>query len=137
MQNRDEALLDLNETFVQDPGIEAWWTTRSTLLAPIARAWWLVMRSAGPDVRESLHNGYPSACLERYPFAYVDAFTAHVNVGFYYGAFLPDPHGLLIGSGKRMRHVKLFPDKPMNADALSALINAAYRDLQMRILRAS
>jgi hypothetical protein len=36
--NRDEALLDLNETFVQDPGIEAWWAIRSTLLASIARA---------------------------------------------------------------------------------------------------
>jgi len=66
----------------------------------------------------------------------VDAFTAHVNVGFYYGAFLPDPHGLLIGSGKRMRHVKLFPDKPVDAAALGALISAAHLDLQMRIARA-
>ena len=136
MENRDEALLDLNETFVEDPGIEGWWTTRSAILAPIARDWWRVMRHCGADVRESLHNNYPAACLERYPFAYVDAFTAHVNVGFYYGAFLPDPDGLLIGSGKRTRHVKLFPDNPVNADALSTLIMAAYHDLQVRILRA-
>jgi hypothetical protein len=134
--NRDEALLDLNGTFVQDPEIEAWWATRPAPLGAIAREWWLVMRAAGPDVRESLHNGYPSACLELYPFAYVDAFTAHVNVGFYYGAFLPDPHRLLIGSGKRMRHVKLFPDKPVDAAALGALISAAHLDLQMRIARA-
>jgi hypothetical protein len=35
-----------------------------------------------------------------------------------------------------MRHVKLFPDKPVDAAALGALISAAHLDLQMRIARA-
>jgi hypothetical protein len=44
-------------------------------------------------------------------------FTAHVNVGFFRGAELSDPNGLLQGTGKFMRHVKLRPGAP----SLSAL----------------
>jgi hypothetical protein len=127
------ALLDLNDTFESDPDIERWWPSKSPALSALARTWYDVMKDCGPDVRESLHNGYPAACLDRYPFTYVDAFTAHVNVGFYCGAFLPDPEGLLIGSGKRMRHVKLWPDTDTNEKALKALIEAAYRDMKQRL----
>ena len=67
------------------------------------------------------------------PFAYVGAFKAHVNVGFFCGAQLPDPAGLLEGSGKRMRHVKLTPDEEPDAAALGALIDAAYRDIKARL----
>jgi len=35
---------------------------------------------------------------------------------------------LLQGTGKRMRHVKLFPGEEVDADCLAALIDAAYRD---------
>jgi hypothetical protein len=66
------------------------------------------------------------------PFGYVAAFQAHVNVVFY-GAALDDPHQLLEGSGKRMRHVKLRWGKPVNEAALRALIAAAYRDVRVRL----
>ena len=73
----------------------------------IAQPWFEQMRGCGADVRELLHDGYPIACVEDAAFGYVNAFTAHVNVGFFYGAVLDDPAGLLEGAGKRMRHVKL------------------------------
>jgi hypothetical protein len=57
---------------------------------------------------------------------YVNAFTAHVNVGFFLGAHLPDPAGLLEGTGKNMRHVKLRPGTEVDRQALVALIQAAY-----------
>jgi hypothetical protein len=41
------------------------------------------------------------------PFGYVNSFKSHVNVGFFQGAGLKDPAGLLEGSGKRKRHVKI------------------------------
>ncbi len=40
------------------------------------------------------------------------------------------PRGLLEGTGKFMRHVKLRPGRPLEAAALRALIEAAYRDMQ-------
>jgi hypothetical protein len=38
---------------------------------------------------------------------YIAPFKAHANLGFLLGTVLPDPHGLLEGTGKRLRHVKL------------------------------
>ena len=46
---------------------------------------------------------------------------------------LPDPAGLLQGSGKFMRHVKLTPATPANAAALTRLIEAAYSDIKARV----
>ena len=90
------------------------------------------MRACGEDVRELLHDGCPTACAGEAAFAYVDAFKAHVNVGFYQGASLVDPAGLLQGAGKRMRHVKIRWGEPVDADAVNALIAAAYRDMRAR-----
>ncbi len=94
------------------------------------------MRACGLDVREIMHDGCPVACVHDVPFAYVNAFTAHVNVGFFTGAALSDPAGLLEGTGKRMRHVKLKPGREVAHDALGALIEAAYLDVKARVATA-
>lgn len=95
-------------------------------LGALARPWFEHMRGCGDDVRELLHDGMPTACAGDAAFGYVNAFTAHVNVGFFAAPpDLPDPHGLLQGTGKFMRHVKLRPGQDVNGDALRALIDAA------------
>jgi len=58
-------------------------------------------------------------------------------VGFYNGAALPDPAGLLQGSGKRMRHVKLKLNEDIDEDALSTLIADAYADVRRRMTQSS
>ncbi len=52
------------------------------------------------------------------------AHTAHVNVQFADGAQLPDPAGLLEGTGKRARHVKCRTVADVERPALRALIEA-------------
>lgn len=116
----------------RDPGIEAWFSALDAHRL-LTREWYERLRNCGLDVRELLHDGCPVACLGDAPFGYVNAFKAHASVGFYYGATLADPAGLLEGAGKRMRHVKLFPGRELNAAALSALIVAAYRDIRERV----
>jgi hypothetical protein len=91
------------------------------------------MRGCGADVRELLHDGCPVACVGDAPFAYVNAFKAHANVGFFYGAMLADPAGLLEGAGRRMRHAKLRPGKELDDKALGDLIPAAYDDIRRRL----
>ena len=91
------------------------------------------MRSLGDDVRELLHDGHPTACVGDAAFCYVNAFMAHVNVGFFLGALLDDPDGLLEGTGKRMRHVKLRPGIETDHRALTALIVTAYSDMRERL----
>lgn len=91
------------------------------------------MRGFGDDVRELLHDGHPTACVGDAAFGYVNAFKSHVNVGFFRGAEIADPEGLLIGTGKFMRHVKLRPDTDIDATALTKLIETAYQDMKERI----
>jgi hypothetical protein len=66
------------------------------------------------------------------PFAYVNVFKSHVNVGFFNRVALADPAGLLEGTGKHMRHVKLKSHRKFDADALDDLIEAAYLDGRTR-----
>lgn len=109
-----------------DPAVDAWFSARPGPLGALARRWNDRLRARGDDVRELIHDGQPTACVGDAAFAYVDAFTAHVNVGFFLGARLADPAGLLEGNGKSMRHVKLRPGQPVDEPALEALVLAAY-----------
>jgi hypothetical protein len=117
----------------RDPSVDIWMKQHTGELGEIARHWFGVMRACGDDVREVLHDGHPTACVGDAAFAYVNAFKAHVNVGFFRGAELADPAGLLEGTGKVMRHVKLDPTRALDAAALSKLINAAYADMSARV----
>ena len=117
----------------RDPAIEAWMKTHAGELGVIANHWFNIMRNSGDEVRELLHDGCPVACLGDAPFAYVNVFASHVNVGFFHGAALPDPARLLQGTGKFMRHLKLKPGIAPNAAALSKLIDAAYSDIKSRV----
>lgn len=117
----------------RDPAVDRWFETQPLDLAGLARPWFDLMRGLGEDVRELLHDGHPTACVGDAAFCYVNAFTAHVNVGFFLGAWLEDPAGLLEGTGKRMRHVKLRPGQGPDAPALAALVESAYRDMRTRL----
>lgn len=101
-------------------------------LGAIAQAWFTVLRDCGTDVRELLHDGHPTACVNDAAFAYVNAFTAHVNVGFFLGAEIADPTLLLEGKGRFMRHVKLRPGSRVDGTAFRELIQTAYRDMKAR-----
>src|SRR5882762_6338951 len=127
------ALLRFNGAVERDPAIDAWMKEHAGELAAIAHRWSAVLRKCGDEIRELLHDGYPVACLGDAPFGYVNVFTSHVNVGFFHGAALPDPARLLQGTGKFMRHVKLRPETPTNAAALTRLIDAAYSDIKARV----
>ena len=57
---------------------------------------------------------------------YVMPQQGHVNLGFYYGTALPDPGGLLEGTGAKMRHVKLRSIAAV--DACKGLVAAAVEE---------
>jgi hypothetical protein len=118
----------------RDPSIEAWMKRHAGELGAIARHWFGAMRKCGGDVRELLHDGHPTACVADAGFAYVNAFRSHVNVGFFRGAEIADPKGLLEGAGRFMRHVKLKPGDDVDSRALIRLIDAAYMDMRKRVL---
>ncbi len=126
-------LLRFSGTVERDPAIDAWMKEHGGELGAMAQEWFEAMRKCGDEVREILHDGCPVACLGDVPFGYVNVFTSHVNVGFFEGAALPDPAGLLQGSGKFMRHVKLRRGTAADGASLRRLIEAAYSDIKARV----
>ena len=126
-------LLRFPSSVKRDPAIDHWMKEHSDELGAIACHWFEVMRKCGSDVRELLHDGHPTACVNDAAFAYVNAFKAHVNVGFFRGAEIADPEGLLEGTGRFMRHVKLKPGSDVDASALKRLIDTAYTDMRERL----
>ena len=84
----------------RDPAIGAWLDSRPPELGLIARHWLERLRQCGDDVRELLHDGHPTACAGQAAFAYVNAFKAHVNVGFFLGAHLRIPGGCSRGPAR-------------------------------------
>ena len=127
-------LLRFTRAVRRDPAIAAWFAAQRDDLRALATPWFTRMRRCGPDVRELMHDGLATACVGDAPFAYVGIFTAHINVGFFHGASLPDRATLLEGAGRHMRHVKLRPGSAFDELALEALITAAYGDVRTRLM---
>ena len=55
----------------------------------------------------------------------ISPFAKHVNLGFARGTSVPDPAGLLEGTGKRARHVKLKSVEDVERPEIRALLEAA------------
>ena len=56
--------------------------------------------------------------------------TAHINLMFARGTELPDPVGLLAGTGKRARHIKIQQAADLENPAIETLLRAALRQHQ-------
>jgi len=116
-----------------DPAIDAWLRAQRGDMRPLVETWFARMRECGDDVRELMHDGAPTACVGDAAFGYVNAYKDHVNVGFFFGALLKDPARLLEGTGKRGRHVKLWPGREVESAALAQLVETAYVDIRARL----
>ncbi len=128
-----ECILRFTGAVRRDPAIDTWLCDQRDELRQIAEEWFARMRRCGADVRELMHDGCPVACVHDVPFGYVNVFTGHVNVGFFNGAALDDPARLLEGTGKRMRHVKLWHGRELDLAALGDLVDTAYADIRARL----
>ena len=61
-------------------------------------------------------------------YCYIGAFKKHVNLGFYYGAILPDPQRLLEGTGKNLRHIKVNTLEAVDQPAVRDMLRAALEE---------
>jgi hypothetical protein len=89
-----------------------------------------VMKQAMPEARETLyagqnHIGYGFGSGMRARICYICPMRDYVRLGFMYGAVLPDPDGLLLGEGKRLRHIKVRSMADARNASIVALIEAA------------
>ena len=118
---------------LQDMDMSDWLEKKPEDLRPLAIKWFDAIKKCGPDVQPIFHDGYPIGCVDHAPFAYVNVFTSHMNLGFFYGVDLIDRLGMLEGSGKRMRHIKIKRDTDLDEREIQALIQASYEDIKNRL----
>ena len=95
----------------------------------LARDLRALIRRLVPKAREKIYRGwgvvdYGFSASGR-GFMSIGPQKGYVNLYFMSGVDLPDPTGLLDGSGKRLRHVKIRKPEDLKKKALQALIRAA------------
>lgn len=85
-----------------------------------------LIKSTCPEAVESIKWSQPVYEYEGF-LCYMKAFNNHVNLGFWRGAELSDPEGLLSGDGLKLRHVSLTSVHDFRADAFTDFIKHAMR----------
>ena len=107
-------------------------------LRPVVEALRAAAFAACPEANETVRLGDRAASYGLGPrkmldgYAYVMPHARWVNLGFYQGAALPDPEGLLEGTGARLRHVKVRSAEEARRPALRALLDAAVAERASR-----
>ena len=84
------------------------------------------MREAAPDAQESIKWGFPRY-EQRGLLCSLNPAKGYVRLQFFRGADLVDKDGLLEGTGKGMRHVKVRNIDNIPKDAICALVREAVR----------
>jgi hypothetical protein len=104
--------------------VDAYVASLAAPLADVATAVRDLIRAAAPEASEAVKWAQP-VYEQNGPFAYFRASSKHVTFGFWRGAELDDPNGLLEGTGEQMRHVKLASADGIDREALAAFVRQA------------
>jgi hypothetical protein len=116
----------------RDPAVDAYAARQKSPLGETMARLIALVRTAVPSHDELVVHGAPWFCIDGEPFCYVVGYTKHVNLGFCEGTGLADPDGLLEGTGKSMRHVKLLPSRPIAPQKLARLIRQSATRVRSR-----
>src|SRR5215467_7901767 len=110
----------------------------ATELQAIIRALREIAKKSMPDAYEMIYHGaigysFGTSPIDR--FCYIAPQKNYVNLGFFFGTHLDDPHHLLVGEGKRMRHIKIRNEEAASNPALEQLLKEAWKDAPDSIAR--
>ncbi len=115
-----------------DP-IEAFFANYSSEVQDISRKLRAMVKSAMPHAHEILyvnhnHIGYSFTESMDDRICYICPMKDYVRLGFMFGTHLADPNQMLIGEGKRLRHVKVKTVNDASNEALERLVEEAWMD---------
>jgi hypothetical protein len=116
----------------QDP-IEAFFAGYPPEVQAISRILREMVQDSMPQANELLfakqnHIAYSFSKSRNDTISYICPMQDYARLGFMYGTHLPDPHQLLIGEGKRLRHVKVRTIEEASNPALKRLVEAAWAE---------
>lgn len=100
-------------------GLDGWRADAVTQLREI-------VREAAPEASEAVKWAQP-VYEANGPFCYIKAFKNHVNIGFWRGVDLDDPHVLLQGDGEKMRHIKIGDVNDIPGENIRDFVQAAVK----------
>ncbi len=116
--------------------VRAWLETLPVEKKPTINNLRRLIGSVAPEAHEIIYHdalGYGPTDSGFDRILYVTVFETHINLGFFFGGFLPDPERLLVGSGKRMRHIKIRSLQESENPAITSLLAQAWGDGLKRV----
>ena len=115
-----------------NPTVEEYLANLPPELLAITRDLVAVARMNMPKAHEFIYHDAVGYSVTESPFDRICYIApqkkGYVNFGFFFGANLPDPKHLLVGEGKRMRHVKVGSMEDAKNPALGKLIAATWKE---------
>jgi hypothetical protein len=91
-----------------------------------------IVLEEAPEAIESISKGYAVAIGFSFTgkplkdgFCHIATYSSYVNLGFNRGALLPDPNGVLAGTGKLIRHVTIRGEDDLNRPFVRRYLQAA------------
>jgi hypothetical protein len=128
----------------RNPDLERFLKSYSPEVAKLFMATRRVVLDAAPNCTEMVYDAY-SAVATAYTFTgrfkeafcHIAAYTRYVNLGFNRGAELADPKGLLAGTGKRIRHIRIESPEDLRAPHIKKFLAAAVKAARSKITEPS
>ena len=121
------------------PTVEEWLVNLPLDLQATTRELIEVARKNMPDVHEFIYHDAVGYSVNDSPFDRICYIApqkkGYVNFGFFFGAGLPDPKKLLIGDGKRLRHVKIWSVEEAKNPALAKLITTKWKEARESVAK--
>jgi hypothetical protein len=104
----------------------------------ISRILRAMVQKAAPGAHELLftsqnHVAYSTSQSRADTQVYICPLKDYVRFGFMYGSNLSDPSGILVGEGKRLRHVKVRSVQEAGSPSLERLVVEAWADVSSRV----
>lgn len=116
-----------------DP-FEAFFANYPADIQGISRTLRAMVKSTMPQAHEILyarhnHIGYAFTESMADRICYICPMQNYVRLGFMFGSHLSNPHHMLVGEGKRLRHVKVRTTQEANNPALKQLVEEAWAEI--------
>ena len=106
--------------------VDAWLAELDPSLREIAQALRALILEAVPDLRESIKWNTPNYAKGG-NVCYLASNKGYINFGFFNGAGLPNPDGLIEGTGEKMRHIKVRRPEDIRPQVFASLVQEAAR----------
>jgi hypothetical protein len=112
--------------------VQSWLANLAPDIRAITKQLRAVARKNMPKAHEFIYHDAIGYSVNDSPFDRICYIApqkkGYVNFGFFFGAGIPDPEQLLIGEGKRLRHVKIWSVDEAKNPALAKLVAATWKD---------